>query len=121
MRIGAPQCGSGRNAAEAWSPFRVDLGGHPYSFLAACAVSGSEHPISYVADDFKGGAADARANADFAGSIQNELAAGRIPIMQIHGGYEYTFEPSPFMIDRMALAAQSGAALVVCHHAHAAQ
>jgi poly-gamma-glutamate capsule biosynthesis protein CapA/YwtB (metallophosphatase superfamily) len=118
---GLPHSGCGLTPAEAFAPYRVDIGGHPYSFLSACAVSGSQHAITYVADDTKGGAADARVSADLAGGIQNELAAGRIPIMQIHGGFEYTFEPSPFVLDRINLAAQAGAALVVCHHAHTAQ
>ena len=119
--LGIPHSGSGRTPAEAYDAFRVNLRGRPYSFLAACAVSGTEHAITYVADATKGGAADATATADFVGAIQRELTAGRIPIMQIHGGFEYSFEPSPFVQDRISLAAQTGAALVVCHHPHTAQ
>lgn len=118
---GIPHSGSGLTPAEAFGAWRVELGGYPYSFLSVCAISGSEHAISYVADDTKGGAADARMSAELTNAIQRELSDGRIPILQIHGGFEYDFEPSPYMQDRITLAAQSGAALVVCHHAHVAQ
>jgi poly-gamma-glutamate capsule biosynthesis protein CapA/YwtB (metallophosphatase superfamily) len=118
---GIPHSGSGLTPTEAYAPYRVDLGGHSYSFLAACAVSGSQHAIDYVADATKGGAADARVDSDFTNAIQRELDAGRIPIIQIHGGKEYTFQPTAFLQDRIALAAQAGAALVVCHHPHVAQ
>jgi poly-gamma-glutamate capsule biosynthesis protein CapA/YwtB (metallophosphatase superfamily) len=118
---GIPHSGSGLTPAEAYAPYRTDLGGHPYSFVAACFVSGSQHPTNYVAGPTKGGAADARVDADFTNSIQSELIAGRIPIMQIHGGKEYSFQPVTNMQGRITLAAQAGAALVVCHHPHVAQ
>ncbi|GMV82461.1 MAG: hypothetical protein AMXMBFR7_36450 [Planctomycetota bacterium] len=118
---GIPHSGMGLTPEEAYAAYRVTLGGHPYALLSSCAVSGSQHAVTYVADDTKGGAADARVNADFAGSIERERDAGYIPIMQIHGGIEYTFEPSAFLQGRIDLAAVSGAALVVCHHTHVAQ
>jgi poly-gamma-glutamate capsule biosynthesis protein CapA/YwtB (metallophosphatase superfamily) len=118
---GIPHSGSGLTPTEAYAPYRTNLGGHSYSFVAACFVSGSQHPTNYVAGPNKGGAADARVDADFTNSIQTELIAGRIPIMQIHGGKEYSFQPVANMQGRIALAAQAGAALVVCHHPHVAQ
>lgn len=119
--VGMPHSGSGLTPAEAFAPYRVDVHGQSYSFLAACGVSGTQHPIDYVAGATKGGAADVRNDADVTDSILAELNAGRIPIMQIHGGKEYTFQPNAFMLDRIALAAQAGAALVICHHPHVAQ
>lgn len=118
---GLPFSGVGLDGTEAFEAYRFELGGTPYSMLSACAIDGNEHAINYVAGDDKGGAADAKDTAAFTGSISREVDAGRVPIMQIHGGFEYTFEPSPFMLDRMQRAVTAGAGMVVCHHSHTAQ
>lgn len=118
---GIPSSGAGLTADEAFAPYRTTLGGHPYSFISANSVSGSQHAIDYVAGDGKGGAADLRDTDRLVTTIETELAAGRRPIVQLHTGKEYTFEPSGFARDRMELSATSGAALVIGHHPHVAQ
>ena len=46
---------------------------------------------------------------------------GNAPIVQLHTGKEYTFEPSSFALRKLNEAAEFGAALVVAHHPHVAQ
>lgn len=118
---GIPTSGAGINTTVAFQPYRVVLGGTPYSFLSMTSIDGSEHTISYVANSTKGGAADLKNTAAVISAIRQERAAGMIPIIQVHGGDEYTYEPSEYIKDRMAIVAGSGAGLVVSHHPHIAQ
>ncbi|MES2354692.1 MAG: CapA family protein [Pseudomonadota bacterium] len=118
---GLSNSGAGKNSTEAFKPWRTTLRGSPYSFLAMTSVSGSEHDIIYVATSTKGGAADLRDSAAVKTAIETETQAGRFPIAILHAGQEYTYGPTPFALERMKLAASSGASLVIAHHPHVAQ
>lgn len=118
---GIPTSGSGTRAAEAFQAYHVVLEGTPYSFLAMTSIDGSEYSMSYVATDSKGGSANLKDTAAVISAIQRESAAGNIPIVQVHGGDEYTYEPSEYIRGRMDLVTGSGAGLVVSHHPHIAQ
>ncbi len=118
---GMAHSGAGFSHAEAFAPYQATLGDTQYSLISATSVSGDDHSINYVANDTKGGAADLREDAIMEDAIQQELTAGNVPIVQLHTGKEYTFEPSSYALDRMNIAADFGAALVVAHHPHVAQ
>ncbi|WP_167784638.1 CapA family protein [Ramlibacter rhizophilus] len=118
---GLAHSGAGRQAAEAFAPSRVSLGGSRYSLLSMSSISGADHPITYVATETKGGSADLRDTVRVRSAIAAEVAAGAYPIAILHTGQEYTESPSDFALDRMRTAAEAGASLVVAHHPHVAQ
>ncbi len=116
-----PFSGAGTTSAEAYAPYRTTIKQTPYSFISATSVSGSQHSIEYVASDVQGGAADLRDNAAFENAITEELQQGYSPIVQLHTGKEYTFEPSSFALEKINQASDLNASLVVAHHPHVAQ
>ena len=85
------------------------------------SVSGGDHKIDYVASDTKGGAADLTDSDAVTEAIVCEVDAGRIPIVQLHTGKEYTHAPTSYAQDRFSLTHEAGARLIVGHHPHVAQ
>lgn len=118
---GLDHSGAGSNADEAFVAHRQTLGGHPYSFLAMTSVSGEQFALSYTATAKKGGAADLRDDVAVTSAIQRELDLGRLPILFLHTGREYSVEPSDFVLDRLGLVSALSPALMIGHHPHVAQ
>ncbi len=118
---GIPYSGAAMNSEDAFRAYRKGVKGHNYAFLGATSISGRKHPISYVATETKGGAADLTLTQDVKDAIQREWTAGYTPIIQLHGGDEYSFWPTEYIFQRMKLVSRNGAALVLSHHPHAAQ
>ena len=118
---GISYSGAGSNATEAFQAYGVVLKDTPYAFLSMNSIDRSEYAIRYVATDSKGGSANLKDSRSVVSAIQRESAAGNIPVVQVHGGDEYTYEPSDYIHDRMDLVTKSGAGLVVSHHPHIAQ
>lgn len=116
-----PNSGGGRNSQDALRPYRTQIKGLPYSFVSATSITGDQHQVTYVATRDKGGAADLTDASAVGLTIARERQDGFIPIVQIHAGVEYTFEPGALLQERFAKAVASGAALVVAHHPHVAQ
>ena len=119
--INMPHSGAGLNPEEAFQAYRTMIKGTPYAFLSMTSVSGSQHSISYVAEQKHGGAADLRDKERLYNATQRELNASYIPILQLHGGKEYTFEPTEPFQKHIQSAVDSGAKLVIGHHPHVAQ
>ena len=119
--VGLNHSGAGATPDEAFTPYRADLAGTPFSFVSATSVSGSQHEVLYVATDAQGGAADLRDNTRVQETINSEETAGRFVVAQLHTGKEYTFEPSAYAQGRMQLSVDAGADLVIAHHTHVAQ
>jgi poly-gamma-glutamate capsule biosynthesis protein CapA/YwtB (metallophosphatase superfamily) len=117
---GVPYSGAGATPAEAFAPYRTELAGTPYAFVAMNGIIGSQHAIQYVASATQGGAADLRDDATITSTIGGERAAGRAVIAMLHQGREYTFEPSTLSKERMQFVTQRGADLVIGHHPHVA-
>ncbi len=115
---GVGSAGAGPTAIRAYKPFRIELGGVPYSMISASSIVGDQYDTLFVANDEKGGAANAADSTHLAQTIVDELAAGRSPIVHLHAGAEYTDRPVSSAHDRMRFAVESGAALVVAHHPH---
>ncbi len=118
---GIPHSGAGLTSEEAFQAYRVTLGGSLFGLLSMTSVTGRQHPVSYVAETQKGGAADLTLDDEVIASIQREIDAGYIPIAQLHGGQEYTYQPTDYTYGRMELVAENGASLVIGHHPHVAQ
>jgi poly-gamma-glutamate capsule biosynthesis protein CapA/YwtB (metallophosphatase superfamily) len=124
---GLAHSGAGLDVADAFVPYHETLGASDYSFMSMTSVTGVENPPLYVAGldpltgEEKGGAADLTDTERVAKAISTERALGYLPIVQEHGGAEYTYWPTEHARASMSLAIQSGAALVVSHHPHVAQ
>lgn len=118
---GFPHSGAGLNEEEAFAAYETTIRGTTTHWLAATSIDGSEYPITYVAEGAnKGGAANANNEARLRNALDAANPAHTI-IAQVHGGTEYTFEPTAYIRGRMDLIAQNGADLVVSHHPHVAQ
>ncbi|HIP40690.1 MAG TPA: hypothetical protein EYG88_15210 [Desulfocapsa sulfexigens] len=119
--LGMPHSGAGMNSADAFSAHRMQHGDSNYSFLSMTSVTGAQHPINYVADATKGGAANLTSDIEVQAALQAEIDAGYLPIVQLHSGKEYTYSPSSYIQGRFQLAADANAALIIAHHPHVAQ
>ena len=118
---GLPHSGAGLTPAAAFAPAQVTVDGTPYSHVSMTSIAGTQWDILYVATADQGGAADARDDALATATIDGEVDAGRVAIVHIHTGEEYTSEPGAYARGRIQLAAAAGASLVVAHHPHVAQ
>ncbi len=118
---GMAHSGAGFSSDDAFAPYQTVLGSTAYSLISATSVSGDRYEDNYVASDTKGGAADLRETSTLQSVIEQERGLGNAPIVQLHTGKEYTFEPSSFALSKLNEAADFGAALVVAHHPHVAQ
>lgn len=118
---GIAASGAGLTSERALQAHTVELRGQKYAFLSAASITGGQYPISFVADEAKGGAGNAGDQAALRAEIQRLKDAGYHPIVQLHTGNEYTYEPTVFASRLMQRAARAGAALVIGHHPHVAQ
>ena len=118
---GIAYSGAGFNATEAFRAYHVTFDNTSYAFLAMTSIDGAEHTVNYVADDRKGGAANLKNSTMVRAAIANESRDGFVPVVQIHGGDEYTYSPPEYISNRMDLVTKSGAGLVITHHPHMAE
>lgn len=111
--------GAGVSEQEAWTPAVTTIRGQTVAFLGCTTLTGSDHPISYVASDDqrKGGAAHCD-EVTIRALVQTAQEKHDIVIFMIHGGSEYKRSPTD-LVQRMTTAArEAGATLVVNHHPH---
>jgi len=114
--------GAGVNADAAFEAARTDVRGVPYSFLSFVSIEGIPVRNSTGATDTRSGSADLNDDDRIQSALARERDAGRVPIAELHTGYEYSEAPlDDYTTGRMEFVADAGAALVVCHHPHLAQ
>jgi poly-gamma-glutamate capsule biosynthesis protein CapA/YwtB (metallophosphatase superfamily) len=109
--------GAGASAEDAWTPAVVTVRGQSLAFLGCTSISGVEHPITYVASNLKGGAAECDERAIHS-AVEAAQAKYDMVIMMIHGGFEYGREPSNNIRRLTDTAREAGATLVINHHPH---
>ncbi|MDH5552090.1 MAG: CapA family protein [Nitrosomonas sp.] len=119
--VGIHYSGAGLNSNAAYQSHQQTINGTAYSFLSMTSVTGNENEINFVASDNKGGAANLNDSSALASALQRDLNNNLTPIAQLHGGKEYTFEPTDLFMEQIEFAVSSGAKLVVGHHPHIAQ
>lgn len=119
--VGIHYSGVGLNSNAAYQSHQQTINGTTYSFLSMTSVTGNENEINFVASDNKGGAANLNNRSALANALQRDLNNNLTPIAQLHGGKEYTFEPTEVFMSQIEFAVSSGAKLVVGHHPHVAQ
>lgn len=115
---GAGVFGAGPTEEQAWRPAQWRSNGRIISVLGCTTVSGSEHPISYVASSTqrKGGAALCEAHR-LRSAVQEARRVGPVVVV-IHGGHEYQSEPTPYVEQLFEVARTAGASLVLIHRSH---
>ncbi|VAW87988.1 hypothetical protein MNBD_GAMMA18-537, partial [hydrothermal vent metagenome] len=128
---GLQYSGAGKTPEEAFKPYETEINGMAISLVSATSVSGSRYPELYVATDCidtnydpctpQGGAADLNDRVRMSSTIATAKGDGNFVVAQLHGGAEYTLSPSDPAYDRMTMAAEAGADLVISHHPHVAQ
>ncbi|ASP48590.1 CapA family protein [Cognaticolwellia beringensis] len=111
--------GAGIDEEQALAPYRTKLNGVDYSMLGYVGWEGSVSP-NQVAEKNKGGAAFGTTK-NILKSVNKELNAGHIPIVQYHGSQEYSNNPTGVTEQRLKSAIDAGASLAVAHHPHVAQ
>jgi poly-gamma-glutamate capsule biosynthesis protein CapA/YwtB (metallophosphatase superfamily) len=114
--------GAGMTERDAWTPSVVEVRGTRVAFLGCTSITGTEHAVSYVADDAydKGGAARC-AEPRLTAAVHAARAEADLVVIQLHGGMEYAKEPSHFIADYTERAIAAGADLVINHHPHVLQ
>lgn len=116
---GLAYSGAGYNDEQAELPAAIDLPRNPLSMLGFVGWEGSGG-AHQSADANKGGAA-----LGTKGQIRRSTKAirsnKRIPIVQYHGGSEYSDRPSATTIGRLREAIDRGAPLAIGHHPHLVQ
>ncbi len=114
---GLPHFGAGRTVNEAWAPAVIERKGQRLAFLGCTTITGTEHPIPYVAGEGQGGAA--QCNTDrLEREIRNARAEADVVVVMIHGGEEYEARQTDLVRQLSAVATAAGAAVVVDGHPH---
>lgn len=120
-QAGIHYSGTGSNSAPAFMPYRTEIKGMPFSFLAITSIGGEQYATNFVASTNKGGAAYIESKTEAQAVIYGAKSAGYITIVQPHVGYEYTFAPDKSALKWMRFCVDAGADLVVSHNQHVAQ
>ncbi|MGY1681021.1 CapA family protein [Geodermatophilus sp. SYSU D01176] len=114
---GMPRFGAGRTVDEAWAPAVVERKGQRVAFLGCTTITGTEHPIPYVAGDAQGGAAQCTTER-----LEREVGKARemadVVVVMVHGGEEYEAHQTELVRQLSATAEAAGAAVVVNGHPH---
>lgn len=116
---GLAYSGAGNNRSDAVAPYITLLDGASYAFQAYVGWSGGG-AITQSADDAKGGAALGD-HPTLVAAARRDRSAGHVPIVQYHGGFEYSDGPSLSMETRLKAALDAGAELAIGHHPHVFQ
>ncbi len=120
-RMGMGYSGAGHAPERAWEPYEVEVRGLPLTMISASSITGHQYEVGFNATEDKGGSANLGDSDRLTGHITEARALGRMPIVQMHTGSEYTERVSEYSASQHDLAAESGAALLIAHHPHFAQ
>ncbi|BDF93597.1 CapA family protein [Pseudoalteromonas sp. KAN5] len=118
---GIAHSGAGKTIASAYQPEYMDVGTLKLGLFSATSITGKEHQVSYVSDATKGGAADLTETALVANYLSEAANNSDYVIAQMHGGDEYTYEPSGYIEGRFNALSKQETNLLVAHHPHIAQ
>jgi poly-gamma-glutamate synthesis protein (capsule biosynthesis protein) len=120
-RARLPVVGIGRNAAEAYRPYRVTLRGNRVAILGATQVL-DDHLISaWTATDTKGGLASAKIESRMVQAVRQARREADAVIVYLHWGAELSTCPLPRQEALAERLVAAGADAVVGGHAHVLQ
>lgn len=132
--------GAGRSSDQAWKPAYLDRNGVRIALVSCATEVGRRYDVDWSADrdtskthtvtqEVPGGG---RERLRFPGSVGVAEASGRfmvdrirrardaadVVVVHIHGGEQYRRTPPEWLVDRVDLAVDLGADVVVTHHPH---
>jgi poly-gamma-glutamate capsule biosynthesis protein CapA/YwtB (metallophosphatase superfamily) len=111
--------GAGVNEEEALKAYVTKINDVNYGMLGYVGWEGRATP-NQVAEQDKGGAAFGSMK-NIISSVEEQVNAGRVPVVQYHGSQEYSNNPTGVTEKRLKAAIDNGAALVIAHHPHVTQ
>ena len=116
---GLAHSGSGYFDKEAEAPLDVTIGGEKLAMLGFVGWQGKWTPNQAAGED-KGGAAYGT-RGQIRRSVQAASKGGNIPVLQYHGGSEYSDRPGATTSSRLREAIDRGAPVAIGHHPHVVQ
>ena len=116
-----PVIGIGRNAAEAYSPFRIVVRGQRVAVIAATQVLDENLAAAWTATDTQAGMASAKNGDALVAAVAAARADTDTLVVFLHWGVERQTCPSSTQQELARRLADAGADIVVGSHAHVLQ
>lgn len=116
-RAGVPHFGAGRTLDEAWAPALIKRKGQRLALLGCTTITGAAHPIPYVADEARAGAAHCT-KGRLRRAVRSAREVSDVVVVMVHGGKKYQTRQTEFVRELSHTATEAGAALVVNGHPH---
>ncbi|GII81248.1 hypothetical protein Sru01_62300 [Sphaerisporangium rufum] len=113
-----PVVGIGRNAAEAYKPFRKTVNGNRVAIIGATQVLDSEFIQSWTATATKGGLASAKDEPRLLSAVRQARRTADTVIVHLHWGTELQKCPNPAQRSLAPKLLAAGADVIVGGHAH---
>ncbi|WP_067170944.1 CapA family protein [Microtetraspora niveoalba] len=113
-----PVIGIGKNAAEAYRPFRTTVKGNRVAVIGATQVLDSEFIQSWTATDDKGGLASAKNEPRLIQAVRQARKNSDTVIVFLHWGAELVKCPTDVQRGLAAKLSEAGADVIVGSHAH---
>jgi poly-gamma-glutamate synthesis protein (capsule biosynthesis protein) len=117
---GFPVVGVGKDAAQAFAPYRTTLNGVRVAIIAADQVQDETTLRLFSAGPGKPGVANAY-SPQLLTAVRRAKDAGYVVIVYVHWGIEYTTCPSSDQTSLASELAQAGASAVIGTHVHVLQ
>jgi poly-gamma-glutamate synthesis protein (capsule biosynthesis protein) len=113
-----PVIGIGKNAAEAYRPYRATVNGNRVAIIGATQVLDAEFFQSWTATAAKGGLASAKNEPRLVQAVRQARKTADTVIVFLHWGTELVKCPTQAQRDLAAALTRAGADVVVGSHAH---
>ncbi|WP_433436716.1 CapA family protein [Nonomuraea sp. CA-141351] len=113
-----PVVGIGKDAAQAYRPFRKIVNGNRVAIIGATQVLDAEFIQSWTATADKGGLASAKDEASLLRAVRQARKNSDTVIVHLHWGTEMQKCPNPAQLSLAPKLVQAGADVVVGGHAH---
>ena len=117
-RTGVPTVGIGKNADEAYRPYRVTVKGNKLAIVGATQVLDDNLIQAWTATDAKGGLASAKDVPRMVRAVKEASKGSDVVIVHLHWGAELEPCPLPRQKDLAQKLIAAGADAIVGGHAH---
>ncbi|WP_433228229.1 CapA family protein [Actinomadura formosensis] len=117
-QTGFPVVGIGKNADDAYKPYRVTVKGNKLAIIGATQVLDDNLIQAWTATDTKGGLASAKDIPRMVQAVKEARKGSDVVIVHLHWGAELQPCPLPRQKELAQKLAEAGADIVVGGHAH---
>ncbi|GAA2441991.1 CapA family protein [Actinomadura vinacea] len=118
---GFPTVGIGRDAAEAYKPYRTTVKGNRLAVVGATQVLDDHLIPAWTATDTKGGLASAKDVERMVQAVRDARKGSDVVIVHLHWGQEMATCPLPRQKELAQRLTEAGADVIVGGHAHVPQ